>query len=129
MPDQTRPYKRQWRQYKTAAGHSPVADFLAWQSEYDVARITAAMRKVAREGLRSAMVRDLKGPIREVRVTGHDAIFRILFAPQGRYEQVFLALEGFSKKEEKTPTDTIRTAETRLRDWNRRGLLRKLLGR
>jgi phage-related protein len=126
---ESRVFRRQWREYKTASGRSPVGDFLNEQSEYDAIRITAAMRKVAREGLRSGMVRDLTGTIREVRITGHDQSFRILFAPQGRYEQVFLALEGFSKKEEKTPMDVIRTAEERLRDWQGRGLLRKLLGR
>lgn len=59
------------------------------------------MREVALHGLRAA--RHLVGDIYEVRADGEDEAFRILFAPEGRRSQVFLALEGFSKKAQKTP--------------------------
>ncbi len=35
-------------------------------------------------------------------------------------QQVLLALEGFSKKSQKTPPGVIRRAEKRLADWRRR---------
>lgn len=81
--------------------------------------MVAAMKEVREEGLKAA--RHLDGDIYEVRADGAEAIYRILFAPQGRYKQVMLALEGFKKKTQKTPPQTIRLAKRRLRDWERRG--------
>ena len=43
------------------------------------------------------------------------------FATEGRYSQVFLALEGFKKKTQKTPPEVIRLAERRLASWRERG--------
>ena len=76
------------------------------------------MREVALLGLRAA--RHLVGDIYEVRADGENEAFRILFAPEGRRGQVFLALEGFSKKTQKTPPATIRLAQRRLADWRNR---------
>ncbi|MSO42467.1 MAG: hypothetical protein EXQ70_11360 [Solirubrobacterales bacterium] len=45
----------------------------------------------------------------------------MLFAPQGKRSQVFLALEGLKKKTQKTPKGAIDLAKRRLRDWDRRG--------
>ncbi|MGH3031715.1 MAG: type II toxin-antitoxin system RelE/ParE family toxin [Gaiellaceae bacterium] len=47
-------------------------------------------------------------------------MFRVLFAAEGRRDQVLLSLEGFSKKTRKTPLEKIRLAERRLADWRRR---------
>lgn len=77
------------------------------------------MKEVRDDGLKAA--RHLDGDIYEVRAEGTQVIYRILFAPQGRYKQVLLALEGFKKKTQKTPPQTIRLAKRRLRDWKRRG--------
>lgn len=63
----------------------------------------------------------MDGDIYEVRADGKGAIYRILFAPQGKSKQVLLSLEGFKKKTQKTPVATIRLAKRRLRDWERRG--------
>lgn len=48
-------------------------------------------------------------------------IYRILLATEGRYSQVFLALEGFKKKTQRTPPEMIRLAERRLASWRERG--------
>jgi phage-related protein len=117
MPDGA--FKRQWRPYKTASGRNPVEDYIDTLSDQDAAEIVAAMKRVARDGLSAA--RHLRGSIYEVRVDGFDQIYRILFAPLGRYQQVFLSLEGFSKKTRKTPVAKIGIAERRLRDWLNRG--------
>jgi phage-related protein len=111
--------KRRWRDYRTAAGRRPVKEFLEALSDDDVARVTAAMEEVEAEGLRAA--RHLRNAIYEIRTDGRGGIYRVLFAQQGRRNQVFLALVPFKKKTQKTPTQMIRLAERRLRDWEKRG--------
>jgi phage-related protein len=96
-----------------------VKEFLGGLDDVDVASIVAAMVVVRQDGLRAA--RHLEGDIYEVRADGKGAIYRILFAPQGKSKQVLLSLGGFKKKTQKTPVATIRLAKRRLRDWERRG--------
>jgi phage-related protein len=45
----------------------------------------------------------------------------VLFSPEGRAQQVLLALEAFAKKTQRTPPRTIELAERRLADWRSRG--------
>lgn len=114
-----RTVKRRWRDYTTESGRRPVKEFLDELDDADVASIVAAMVAVRQDGLRAA--RHLENDIYEVRADGKEAIYRILFAPQGRSKQVLLSLEGFKKKTQKTPVTTIRLAKRRLRDWEDRG--------
>lgn len=111
-------HRRRWRFYKTASGNKPVRDFLVSLPASDVAEIVAGMKEVAQCGLEAS--RHLQGDIWEVRVQGQNRIFRVLFAPQGRFEQVLLALEAFTKKTQKTPPTTIELAAKRLSDWLKR---------
>jgi len=78
-----------------------------------------AMRDVQQHGL--AVAEQVDGEIYELKADGHRQTFRILFAAEGRHGQVLLALEGFSKKTQKTPPAKIRLARQRLRDWRNRG--------
>jgi len=96
-----------------------VREFLAQVVEEDRAKILAAMRRVAEVGEHSA--RHLHGDIWEVRIDGQNEAFRILFASEGRFGQVLLSLEAFSKKTQRTPPRKIDLAEKRLADWRRRG--------
>lgn len=111
--------RRRWRDYRTAAGRSPVEDFIDGLSEDDAAAVFAGMLEVREHGLRAA--RHLDGDIWEVRVDGNRVIYRILFAEEGARSQVLLALEGLNKKTQKTPPATIELAKRRLADWRRRG--------
>jgi len=111
--------KRRWRDYRTAAGRRPIKEFIDRLSDVDSAAVVAAMKDVRETGLAAA--RHLRGEIYEVRADGDRQTFRILFAPEGRRSQVLLALEGFSKKTQKTPSEKIQLAERRLADWRRRG--------
>ncbi len=88
-------------------------------SDEDRAEVATAMAEVRLEGLSAA--RHLRGDIYEVRATGAQEEFRILFATEGRLSQVLLSLEAFSKKTRKTPPPKIELAERRLADWKRRG--------
>ena len=117
----TKPTRRQWRDYATPAGRRPVKEFLASPklSDGDAAAIVAAMKAVALDGPPAA--RHLRGDIYEVRADGNGATYRVLFAAEGKFGQVLLALEAISKKSQKTPTNTLALAERRLHDWRSRG--------
>ena len=110
--------KRRWRDYGTAAGKRPVRDFIVDLSDDDAAAVLAAMAAVRVQGL--AVARHLKGDIYEVRADGDRQTFRVLFANEGKASQILRALDGFSKKSQKTPPEKIRLAERRLADWRRR---------
>ena len=112
-------HRRQWRYYETEAGNKPVKKFIDELSDADAAEVFAGMRDVARLGLSEA--RHLRDDIYEVRVDGENRAYRVLFAAEGRFKQVLLALEGFAKKTQKTPPRTIGLAEKRLTDWRMRG--------
>ncbi|HEX4489909.1 MAG TPA: type II toxin-antitoxin system RelE/ParE family toxin [Acidimicrobiia bacterium] len=112
--------KRRWRFYTTAAGRSPVRDFLtaARLSSDDRDEILAAMKDVQVNGL--PIARHLSGDVYEVRADGRQATYRVLFAAEGKSSQVLLALSAFSKKTQRTPPDEIRLAHRRLTDWRAR---------
>ncbi len=76
------------------------------------------MKDVRDHGL--VVARHLRGEIYEVRASGVEEEFRILFATEGKQSQVLLSLEAFSKKSRKTPPPKIALAERRLADWRRR---------
>jgi phage-related protein len=111
--------KRRWREYRTAAGKSPVEEFLERLADDDAAEIYAGMAEVRKHGLSAA--KHLGDEIWEIKAQGRHESFRVLFAPEGEHGQVLLALVGFSKKTRKTPPDLIRLAKRRLRDWRSRG--------
>lgn len=112
-------HKPQWRDYETAAGAKPVREFVQSLSSENAARVASAMKEVRDVGLTAA--RHLRGDIWEVRVDGEREAFRILFTTEGHFSHILLALEGFSKKTQKTPPRAIDLAERRLRDWRARG--------
>lgn len=122
-----RKHRRHWRYYETEAGNKPVKKFIDKLSDADAAEIFAGMRDVTTLGRSAA--RHLRGEIYEVRIDGENHAFRILFAPEGRFKQVLLALEGFAKKTQKTPPQAIKLAETRLSNWRDRGTTSRKQGK
>jgi phage-related protein len=96
-----------------------VKEFLDSLSDDDASAVAAGMKDVAQSGL--GVARHLQDDIYEVRADGDKQTFRILFALEGRSGRILLALEGFSKKTQRTPPRTIRLASRRLADWRRRG--------
>ena len=112
-------HRRRWRFYETVSGAKPVQAFLDKLTPTEAAEVVAAMKEVAREGLRFA--RHLSGDIWEVRIEADRKAFRVLFSSEGKFQQVLLALEAFTKKTPKTPARTIHLAERRLADWRNRG--------
>ncbi len=118
-PSGNRRRRRRWRDYTTASGNRPVRQFILSLPSVDRAALLAAMDEVAVLGLEAA--RHVRGEVYEVRAFGENRAFRVLFAEEGRYGQVLLALEGFVKKSQGTPKDEIELALDRLRDWRERG--------
>ncbi len=112
-----------WRFYETAAGNRPAQDFIDEQTDDDAAEILAEMAVVRSEGLRAA--RHLQDDIYEVRVTGTNKKFRVLFAPEGKKGRILLALDVWPKTTQKTPPAKIKTAKQRLADWRARGKQKK----
>jgi phage-related protein len=110
--------KRRWRDYRTPSGRSPVKQFIDGLSDTDAAAIVAAMKDVQVNGNEAS--HHLDGDIYEVRAAGDQQAFRILYATEGKEDQVLLALEAISKKTQKTPRQTIQLAKRWLTDWRSR---------
>ena len=112
-------HKRIWREYRTVNGSRPVKEFLLALPDEDRAAILAEMANVRDHGKKVA--RHIRGDLYEVRTIYNTNAYRILFACQGRFDQILLSLEGFQKKTQSTPKRSIKLAEQRLADWKRRG--------
>ncbi|HXN56518.1 MAG TPA: type II toxin-antitoxin system RelE/ParE family toxin [Myxococcales bacterium] len=123
MADSKKVHRRQWRDYRTAAGGRPVKAFLAALTDEEVAEVIAGMKDIAGGGVRLA--RHLRGDIYEVRADATNRSFRLLFAAEGRFGHVLLSLSCFEKRTQKTPPREIDLAVSRLTDWRQRGTARK----
>lgn len=120
-------YRRQWRFYRSSAGREPVREFLDQVSDEDAAAIAAAMKQVRDVGRGHVDVNHLRGEIWQVEIDGKRVIYRLLFAEQGRFSQVLLALEIVNKKWQSAKSRHIQLAERRLSDWRKRGRSRTKL--
>jgi phage-related protein len=72
-------------------------------------------------------VNHLRGEIWQIEIDGKRVIYRLLFAEQGRFSQVLLALEIVTKKWQSAKSRHIQLAERRLSDWRTRGRSRTKL--
>ena len=111
--------RHRWRFYETTNGRQPVRDFINDLSDEDAAEVVAALKDVARKG--TAAAQHVRGDLYEVKADGRNRTYRILFAPEGKHDQVLLALQGLVKKTQRLPHDTIGVAEDRLVEWRMRG--------
>ena len=112
-------HKRQWRDYHTASGTRPIKDFLLALPDEDRDSVLEEMEYVREHG--TSVARHVRQDIYEVRATYDTKAYRILFACEGRFHHVLLALNGFQKKTQQIPQAHIKLAEQRLADWRRRG--------
>lgn len=111
--------KRRWREYRTRSGRRPVSEFVSSLTDDEAADIAAALHEVERDGIAAA--KHVEGEIYEVKADSSRQTFRILFAQEGAHDQVLLALEAFSKKQQRLPRNRIDLAKRRLHDWRSRG--------
>jgi phage-related protein len=117
-------HKRQWRDYRTESGARPVRDFLFALPDEDRTAILKKMEHVRLYG--TSVARHLHQDIYEVRITYNTNAYRILFACEGFFSHILLSLEGFQKKTQQTPKNSIKLAEQRLADWRRRGNTKRI---
>ena len=122
--------RHHWRDYRTATGGRPVKDFMDKLlrdkrdgKNDDYTAVVAAMTDVARHGMEIA--RHVRGDIYEVRASGKDVIYRVLFAQEGKKGRILLSVEVFVKKTDPTDENKIRNALRRLADWRARGAARQ----
>ncbi|OGQ10209.1 MAG: hypothetical protein A2138_08620 [Deltaproteobacteria bacterium RBG_16_71_12] len=117
--------RRRWRFYTSPTGGEVVWGELDALGADAAAALLAEMRVVARHGLKDGGARHLRGDVWEVRADGDHVTLRALFAKQGRFGQVLLALHVFPKKTRQTPPHKIDLAEKRLADWRSRARPRR----
>jgi phage-related protein len=79
------------------------------------------MKEVRRAGRGHVDVNHLSGDIWQIEIDGKRVIYRLLFAHEGRFNQVLLALGIVNKKWQSAKTRHIQLAERRLSDWRARG--------
>src|SRR5229473_1761146 len=118
---EARRYRRQWRFYRSSAGREPVREFLDQVTDEDAAAIAVAMKQVRDVGRGHVDVNHLRGEIWQVEIDGKRVIYRLLFAEEGRFSQVLLALEIVNKKWQSAKSRHIQLAERRLTEWRARG--------
>jgi phage-related protein len=86
----------------------------------DRAAVAAAMKDVRTHG--NSAAHHLRGEIYEVTAQVGRRQYRILYATEGRSDQVLLAVHGIVKKTPSVPNRDIALAEQRVRDWRSRRL-------
>jgi len=107
--------------YKTLSGHCPVEDFIDSLSAKHAKRVTWVMRLVQDfPVIPSNYFKKLVNTddIWEIRVKSGNNIFRILGFFDG--PKLLVLDYAFQKKTQKTPVQTIKTAEVRKRDYFKR---------
>lgn len=110
-----------WRFYSTASGSETVKAELESLGTDVRAAVVDAMGRCTRQELRRGEVKQLRGRIREIRVSLGGEIYRLVYAHVGEKDQVLLGLHAFHKKTQQTPNSVIDLATRRLKDWERRG--------
>lgn len=84
----------------------------------DRVQVAAAMKDVKDRG--NSVAHHLRGDIYEVRARTATRQFRILYATEGRSDQVLLALHAIIKSTRAVPEHDIALAARRLQDWRSR---------
>ena len=103
--------------YRDSKGREPVADFIDSLPINAQAKVLRLIDLLARYGvlLKEPYTKQIRGKIRELRITDKTGKVRILyFTNTGK---TFVLLHGFVKKTGKTPATEIDIAEKRMNDF------------
>jgi phage-related protein len=103
--------------YVDSKGREPVADFIDSLSIAGQAKAVRLIDLLADYGvlLKEPYTRQIKGKLRELRITDRRGEVRILYFAFTKRR--FILLHGFNKKTRKTPVQEIGIAERRLNDF------------
>lgn len=111
--------KKYWRLYRTRAGNRIIRDDINALDQITYAELKAAMDEVVEIGLSAS--KRIRGDIRQIYADGPDGTtYRLLFAVDGSFGQILLALVLFEKRTQETPDRWIDLADKRLKDWRDR---------
>lgn len=110
--------ERRWEFFRSASGREIVRSEIdkAGLTQTERARLGVLLDRVASGRTMRADVTTLGDGIEEVRLSGDQRIFRLLFA-RVEDQHVLLAIRFFSKKSQKTPPNEIKTARKRRNQW------------
>lgn len=112
--------KYQVQYYISPTNQNPVKDFINSLEKIQKSKIFRILQLFQEHGLQAIIPHTKKvtgTPLWEIRILGKDSI-RILYVTWQK--ENILALHGFLKKKQKTPSHDIKTALTRLADWNQK---------
>lgn len=111
--------------YRDAAGREPVVEFLENLPERTQAKIIRSIELLSTYGvlLKEPYTKQVRGKIREIRVTDTIGAVRILYF--GWTDGRFILLHGIIKKTNKTPARAIDIAEKRMKDFLARNEVKK----
>ena len=104
-------------------GREPAADFIDSLPFSGQAKVLRLLELLADYGvlLKETYTKQIKGKLRELRVTDRSGEIRILYFAFSKRR--FILLHGYNKKTRKTPVQEIEIAERRLNDFvNRQGV-------
>jgi phage-related protein len=112
--------RRRWRHYRTVRGRDVVKEEIQELGTHARAAVLEAMKRHQRGELLPYEEEHIGGDLHAVRVFVNSSTFRLLYAYEGRHDQVLLALHCLHKKDRRLPLAARRLAERRLRDWRDR---------
>lgn len=112
--------RRRWRHYRTSRGREVVKEEIQELDTHARAAVLAAMRRHQGGDLLPYEEERIDGDLHAVRVFVDGSTYRLLYAYEGRHDQVLLALHCFHKKERKLPVRARKLADRRLREWRSR---------
>ncbi|HTO01645.1 MAG TPA: type II toxin-antitoxin system RelE/ParE family toxin [Microthrixaceae bacterium] len=114
----------EWEHFTAESGADPIKKAIskAKLSRREAAGLVNILERVARNEALPGDVKQLRGRIWEVRLSGDGTrIFRLLYARSSSDAHlVLLGLQFFQKKSAKCPPADIKRAEKRLAEWERR---------
>jgi phage-related protein len=110
-----------WRYYRTEAGRDIVGEELQALGSAAEGAVLDAMKRARARALLPYEQETIDGELRALRVFLDGQTYRVLYAHEGKRDQVLLALHAMQKKDRKLPLKAKRLAEKRLRDWRQRG--------
>ncbi|MGV9265516.1 type II toxin-antitoxin system RelE/ParE family toxin [Kitasatospora sp. NPDC003701] len=113
--------ERAWEFYEGSDGSTPVKKELAkcQLSTPESAKLRTLMQRVVDRQTLPGDVKNLGKGMLEVRLSGHQRIFRLLYAEE-EGGLVLLGLAFFQKKSQQTPSNDLNAARKRLADWQER---------
>jgi phage-related protein len=113
-------HKKQWRFYDTETGSKVARNELDALPAHGKAALAHVMKRYRVGETFPGEVKSVGRGIVELRASVGNNQYRLLFAEQGKYSQVLLAVVVFTKKTTKLPKQQHDLAVKRMKDWEQR---------